>query len=99
MRKIIYSGPEEGLFVMGPFYHYMKKLGARDIDGSGRQDPEFSLILTTGVRVDFLYRSLDQKGPITVLASGSEENIGELEKVINEEVKIRPKIKPAEIFR
>lgn len=97
MKKVIYSGKEEGIFVFGTFANFMKEKSITGYQGVGRNEPpETSLNLSwlarENIRIDYLYRSLDIEGPITVLATGEEEKIGDFERIILEEdKKIREK--------
>ena len=95
MKKIIYLGKEEGAFTCGSFYHYLQSLGVNKIDGhgispnDGREITIDFVYEKSGLRIDFLYRSKDKNGPVTVLASGEEKDISEFERVILEENKRR----------
>ena len=94
MKKIIYSGKEEGVFVFGTLSKYMEYIGALKFDGHGT-DPandsrEFTLDTVwkkDNIRIDFLYRSKDNHGPITIIASGEINEISDFERVNLEENK------------
>ena len=98
MKKIIYSGKEEGVFVFSTFNDLMPRIGADNIDQYGKSSPpENSMnmawsIKSTGLRIDYLVRSLDKEGPITVLGSGDNEKLGEFERfLLKEHQKLREK--------
>ena len=71
------------------------RLKFKILDGFGREsevsgEASFNLSYRNeNLRVDYLYRSLDKEGPVTVLASGEDQEIGDFEKILLEENKKR----------
>ncbi|GEM_PF-4855864 len=88
MKKIIYSGNEEGLFVFGAFLSYMNKHGKYASNGFAshvRTEPIRSLHLFQSwhdgnIIIDYLLgRNVES---VTVIATGRKEDIGEFERLL-----------------
>lgn len=90
MKRIIYSGPEEGIFGYGSFIAFMSRINSDLISRSSKEYGELALdaawkIKHTGIRVDLSYRALDEEGPVTVLVTGKQERISEFENAVLKE--------------
>lgn len=90
MKKIIYSGPEEGIFNLASFFNYMSRINAEVIARSSKEYGELAMdgawkINRTGIRVDYLYRARDEEGPITILVTGNLEKIIEFQNAVSKE--------------
>ena len=98
MIKLIYHGREEGLYVLGTFYHYMKNLEGieevgLEVDGINRLLSGFWHL--RGITIKALHsgkpRCYEEK-PVRIIAFGDELGINNFERMLNIEAeKLRAK--------
>jgi hypothetical protein len=92
MKKVVYEGREEGLYVFGTFNHYMNGLVETEkVNESAVQDRgDFPRLIgvwhyKSGITIKSTHIAGSVKNPVKILAFGEEDKINAFEKILNAE--------------
>ena len=100
MKKVIYEGNEEGLYIFGTFGHYMDGLvGTQKVNQSAVQDiGDFPRLIgvwhyKSGITIKSTHIAGSVKNPVKIFAFGEEDKINAFEKILNaENEKLKSKV-------
>jgi|SRR3989344_3690352 len=92
MKKVIYEGREEGLYIFGTFHHYMNGLVETEkVNESAVQDiGDFPRLIgvwhyKSGITIKSAHIVGPIKNPVRISAFGEEDKINAFEKILNAE--------------